>query len=70
MNSKALKKKKFIAVRPKSLKAKSRFQNEMKGLNSCIIESNQDGKLFLSSISNEYYFCIPETGDEHWEIIK
>jgi hypothetical protein len=63
-------KKEFVCVRPKSKKAVNRFHNMMDQLNSCVVEQRKDGKLFLASISGRYFFWIPETGDEHWEIIK
>ena len=42
----------------------------MDGLHSCRVEQRKDGKVFLASISGKYFFWIPESGDEHWEIIK
>ena len=44
--------------------------NQMQSLHSCRVEQRKDGKLFLASISGQYFFWIPENGDEHWEIIK
>jgi len=60
----------FVCVQPKSSKAKNRFANQMDKLHSCRVEQRMDGKLFLASINGKYFFWIPETGDEHWEIIK
>ncbi len=60
----------FICVKPKSLKAKNRFANQMRGLNSCRVHERKDGKIYLASISGNYLFTIPEGGDDHWEIIK
>jgi len=60
----------FICVKPKSSKAKNRFANQMNNLHSCRVEQRRDGKLFLASITGQYFFWIPENGDEHWEIIK
>lgn len=60
----------FICVNPKSNKAKNRFSNLMDGLHSCRVQQRQDNKMFLASISGKYFFWIPESGDEHWEIIK
>lgn len=60
----------FVCVKPKSSKAKNRFSNLMDGLHSCRVEQRQDNKIFLASISGKYFFWIPESGDEHWEIIK
>jgi hypothetical protein len=70
MSSKNTKKPEFICVKPKSSRAKNRFANNMRGLNSCRVEQREDGKVFLASISGNYLFCIPEGGDDHWEIIK
>jgi len=60
----------FICVQPKSSKAKNRFANLMNSLHSCRVEQRKDGKIFLASITERYFFWIPETGDEHWEIVK
>jgi hypothetical protein len=60
----------FICVKPKSNKAKNRFSNEMNGLHSCRVEKREDGKVFLSSISNKYFFWMNETQDDHWDIVK
>jgi hypothetical protein len=60
----------FVCVKPKSNKAKNRFANQMNGLHSCRVEQKKDGKLFLASITGQYFFWIPESGDEHWEIVK
>lgn len=70
MNSMKTPKTEFVCVKPKSSKAKNRFANQMKGLHSCRVEQRKDGKLFLASITEQYFFWIPESGDEHWEIIK
>lgn len=67
--TKIVTKKEFICVQPKSSKAKNRFANMMDGLHSCEIENRKDGKLFLASINKRYFFWIPESGDDHWEII-
>lgn len=60
----------FICVKPKSSKAKNRFVNQMRGLNSCRVEQRHNGQVFLASITGNYFFWIPEGGDDHWEIIK
>ena len=46
----------FICVKPKSKKAKNRFANLMNNLHSCRIEKREDGKMFLASISGNYFF--------------
>lgn len=60
----------FVCVKPKSRKAKNRFANEMNGLHSCRIEQRKDGKVFLASITEKYFFWISENGDENWEVVK
>jgi hypothetical protein len=60
----------FVCVKPKSNKAKNRFANQMNGFHSCRVEQKKDGKMFLASITGQYFFWIPNGGDEHWEIIK
>lgn len=60
----------FICVKPKSRKAFNRFDNQMRGLNSCRVKQRKDGKIFLASISGTYFFWIAEGEDEHWEVIK
>lgn len=60
----------FICVKPKSSKAKNRFANLMDSLHSCRVEQRKDGKVFLASITGNYFFWIPEGGDDNWEIIK
>jgi hypothetical protein len=60
----------FVCVKPKSSKAKNRFANQMNSLHSCRVEQRKDGQLFLASITGQYFFWIPESGNEHWEIVK
>ena len=60
----------IVCVQPKSSKAKNRFANVMDKLHSCRVEQRKDGKLFLASINQKYFFWISEHGDDHWEIIK
>jgi len=60
----------FICVEPKSPNAKIRFETMMDSLHSCKVEQRKDGKVFLSSITGRYFFCIPESGDDHWKIVK
>lgn len=69
MISKVTMKAEFICVKPKSSKAKNRFANMMNSLHSCRVEQRKDGKVFLASITGKYFFWIPETGDDHWEVI-
>ena len=59
----------FICVKPKSSKAKNRFANLMNGLHSCRVEKRQDGKMFLASISGNYFFWMSESSDDNWEVI-
>jgi len=60
----------FLCVKPKSKKAKNRFANMMNSLHSCRVEKREDGKLFLASISDRYFFWMNEQNDENWELIK
>lgn len=60
----------FVCVHPKSSKAKNRFANQMDKLHSCRVEQRKDGLMFLASINNQYFFWLPEGGNEHWEILK
>ena len=60
----------FLCVKPKSKKAKNRFANMMDSLHSCRVEKREDGKLFLASISDRYFFWMKEQNDENWELIK
>jgi hypothetical protein len=60
----------FLCVKPKSSKAKNRFANMMDSLHSCRVEQRKDGKVFLASISQKYFFWMNENGDDHWEVIK
>jgi len=61
---------KFITVKPKSIKAKNRFANLMNGLHSCRVEKEDQEKMFLSSITNMYFFWMKKENDTNWEIIK
>ena len=70
MNSVKASKTEFICVKPKSKKAKNRFANMMNGLHSCRVENRQDGKVFLASISGNYFFWMNETADDDWTVIK
>jgi len=60
----------FICVKPKSSKAKNRFNNMMDKLHSCKVEQRKDGKVFLASINRKYFFWMEETGNSDWEVIK
>jgi hypothetical protein len=63
-------KKEFLYVQPKSIQAKNKFVEMMDRLHSCVVQKRENGKVFLASITGRYFFCIPESGDDHWEIIK
>ena len=69
MSSNVTMKTEFICVKPKSSKAKNRFANQMRGLHSCRVKERQDGKVFLASVSGNYFFWLSEGGDDHWEIL-
>jgi len=59
----------FLCVKPKSSKAKNRFANLMNGLHSCRIEKRENDRVFLASITGNYFFWINESSDDHWEVI-
>ena len=63
-------KKEFICVKPRSEAAKDRFVNEMDKLHSCRVKKRDQGKVYLSSISNRYSFEMFEGADDHWEVIS
>ena len=60
----------FICVKPRSSDAKERFINMMDELHSCREMKRQNGRVYLSSISDRYTFEMFEGGDDHWEVIK
>lgn len=41
----------------------------MNQLHSCKIESEDQEKMFLSSISGKYHFWMNKQNDSNWEII-
>ena len=63
-------KKEFLCVKPRTRSALDRFENHMDRLHSCRVDGRKDGRVFLSSITQRYSFCINEREDEHWEIVK
>jgi|TARA_A100001201_G_scaffold2589_4_gene6623 hypothetical protein len=63
-------KSKFVAVQPKTSKAKNRFANEMDLLHSCKIEKEDDRRMFLASISGRYFFWMEKENDPNWKLIK
>jgi hypothetical protein len=58
----------FVTVSPISSKAKNRFANIMGGINLCEVEQRKDGKLFLSSKNQKYFFWVKESFDKNWTI--
>ena len=70
MSSNVTMKTEFICVKPKSRKALNRFANQMRGLHSCRVEQRKDGKVFLASVSGNYFFWLSEDGDDHWEVLS
>ena len=70
MSSNVTMKTEFICVKPKSRKALNRFANQMRGLHSCRVEQRKDGKVFLASVSGQYFFWLSENGDDHWEVLS
>ena len=63
-------KKEFICVQPRSTEAKDRFVNDMNNLHSCRVVKRENGRIYLSSISNRYSFVMFDGADDHWEVIK
>ena len=61
---------KFVCVKPKSRKAKNRFANLMNDLHSCRIQQEDNQKMFLESISGNYFFWMLKENDSNWEVIK
>jgi len=61
---------KIVCVKPKSRKAKNRFANLMNELHSCRIQQEDNQKMFLESISGNYFFWMLKENDSNWEIIK
>ena len=61
---------KFVTVQPKSSKAKNRFSNMMDGLHSCKVQQEDDGRMFLESITGRYFFWISKFNDPNWTLIK
>ena len=60
----------FICVKPLTEEAIDRFENKMDRFHSCKVEKRKNGKLYLSSISGRYLFCMAESGDDNWEVIS
>ena len=60
----------FICVKPLSKEAIDRFDNKMDKFHSCKVKDRRNGKLYLSSISGRYLFCMAESGDDNWEVIS
>ena len=67
---KTSKKAEMLCVKPLSMKAKERFENDMNRLHSCRVDKREHGKMYLSSISRRYAFEMFEGGDDNWEIIN
>ena len=60
----------FVCVKPLTEEAIDRFENKMDRFHSCKVKDRRDGKLYLSSISGRYLFCMAESGDDNWEVIS
>ena len=60
----------FVYVKPKTAEAYEYFEHEMRSLHSCKVKDKRDGKLFLSSISGKYKFCVSESEDRHWKLLN
>jgi hypothetical protein len=62
---------KFVTVQPKTNQAKDRFANMMDSLHSCRVQKeDNDGRMFLESISGRYFFWMKKSNDPHWVLIK
>ena len=59
----------FMCVKPRSALAQDRFDNCMDRFHSCKVKDRKNGKLYLSSISGRYLFCMDESNDDNWQII-
>ena len=57
---------KTTTVTPKSKKAKNRLANMMNNDAQCIIEQQKDGKVFLASMNNRYFFWVSLDNDPDW----
>ena len=58
----------FLCVKPRSALAQDRFENCMDRFHSCKVEKRKNGKLYLSSITGRYLFCMDERDDDNWQI--
>lgn len=63
-------KKKFVCVSPITSKSKNRFCNMMDSLHSCVVEQEDDTRMFLSSISGRYHFWMMKKDDPNWMTVK
>ncbi len=59
----------FVCVKPLSEEATNRFDTRMDRFHSCKVQDRRNGKLYLSSISGRYLFCMDESNDDNWQII-
>lgn len=59
---------KTASVTPISKKAKNRFANMMNNDAQCIIEQQKDGKVFLASMNNRYFFWVALDNDPDWMV--
>jgi hypothetical protein len=55
-----------IQVTPISKKAKNRFSNLMNKNETCIIEQQRDGMMFLTSANRKNHFWVRVDNDPHW----
>jgi hypothetical protein len=63
-------KKRFVNVKPKNIKAKNRFVNQMDSLHAMEVEQETDTQFFVVSINRRYCFWLNKENDQNWEIIK
>jgi hypothetical protein len=62
---------KFVTVQPKTNQAKNQFVSMMDSLHSCRVQKeDNDGRMFLESISGRYFFWMEKSNDPHWALIK
>jgi hypothetical protein len=53
-------------VTPKSSKAKNRLANLMDGNSTCVIEQQNNQKVFLASTNGKYFFWVDLNSDPNW----
>jgi hypothetical protein len=57
---------KTAIVTPKSSKAKNRLANLMDGNSTCVVEQQNNQKVFLASTNGKYFFWVDLNSDPNW----